>query len=54
MTKAISTLMVAVAVVIAIGAVAPRITQVLGELPLVIVLVTVCVGLLRCLWFYTR
>jgi hypothetical protein len=53
-TKAISTLAVVVVAVAAIGAVAPRITEVLGALPPVIVVITLCVALLRFLWFYTR
>jgi hypothetical protein len=54
MTKALISMVAVVLVMLAVAAVSPRITEVLGVLPPVILLITVCVALLRCLWFYTR
>jgi uncharacterized membrane protein len=53
-TKLIYTIVTGIFVLLALAAVSPRITEVLGVLPPVILLVTVCVALLRCLWFFTR
>jgi uncharacterized membrane protein len=54
MTRLITTIVTALLVLLALAAVSPRITEILGALPPVILLATVCVALLRCLWFYTR
>lgn len=54
MTKLVTTIVTVIFVLLALAAVAPRLTQVLGALPPVILFTTVCIAVLRCLWFYTR
>ncbi|MGA7705765.1 MAG: hypothetical protein WB998_12815 [Solirubrobacteraceae bacterium] len=54
MTKAVTTIVTVILVLLALGAVAPRIAQVVGALvPLVLVSGIVAV-VLRAIWFYTR
>lgn len=54
MTKAVTTIVTVILVVLAFGAVAPRITEILGALPPVILISAISAGILRAIWFYTR
>lgn len=54
MTKFVSTIAVVILGVVAIGAVGPRIAQVIGALVQLVLVVGVVVAVLRVVWFYTR
>lgn len=54
MTKFVSTIAVVILGVVAIGAVGPRIAQIIGALVPLVLVVGVVVAVLRVVWFYTR
>jgi hypothetical protein len=54
MTKLVSTLAVVILGLVALGAVGPRIAQILGALVPVILVSVIAVVVLRLVWFYTR
>jgi hypothetical protein len=54
MTKLITTLAVVVLGLVALGAVGPRIAQIIGALVPLVLVVGVVVAVLRVVWFYTR
>jgi hypothetical protein len=54
MTKLISTLAIVVLGLVALGAVGPRIAQIIGALVPLVLVVGVVVAVLRVVWFYTR
>lgn len=54
MTKLISTLAVVVLGLVALGAVGPRIAQIISALVPLVLVVGVVVAVLRVVWFYTR
>jgi hypothetical protein len=53
-TKLISTLAIVVLGLVALGAVGPRIAQIIGALVPLVLVVGVVVAVLRVVWFYTR
>jgi hypothetical protein len=53
-TKLISTLAIVVLGLVALGAVGPRIAQIIGALVPLVLVVGVVVAMLRVVWFYTR
>lgn len=54
MTKAVTTIVTVILVLLALAAIGPRITQVFGALVPVSLVTTICVVVLRVLWWYTR
>lgn len=54
MTKLISTLAIVVLGLVALGAVGPRIAQIMGALVPLVLVVGVVMAVLRVVWFYTR
>jgi hypothetical protein len=54
MTKLVTTLAVVVLGLVALGAVGPRITQLMGALVPLVLVVGIVVAVLRLVWFYTR
>lgn len=54
MTKFISTIIVVILGLVAIGAVGPRIAAILNASVPVILVTAIAVAVLRILWFYTR
>ena len=54
MTKLVSTLTMVVLGLAALGAVGPRIAQILGALVPVIIVTAIAAAVLRVVWFYTR
>ncbi len=54
MTKLITTLAVVVLGLVALGAVGPRIAQIIGALVPLVLVVGVVVAVVRVVWFYTR
>jgi uncharacterized membrane protein len=53
-TKAVTTIVTVILVVMSLAAVAPRITEILGALPPVILISAISAAVLRAIWFYTR
>jgi hypothetical protein len=53
-TKFVSTLAILILGLVALGAVGPRIAQILGALVPVILVTAIAVVVLRLVWFYTR
>lgn len=54
MTKLVSTLAILVLGLVALGAVGPRVAQLLGALVPVILVTAITAAVLRLVWFYTR
>ncbi len=54
MTKLVSALTIVVLGLVALGAVGPRIAQIIGALVPLVLVVGVVVAVLRVVWFYTR
>lgn len=54
MTKFVSTLAILILGLVALGAVGPRIAQILGALVPVILVTAIAAAALRLVWFYTR
>jgi hypothetical protein len=54
MTKAVTTLVTVILLLVALAVVSPRITEILGALVPVILVSAIAVAVLRVLWFYTR
>ncbi|MGA2454865.1 MAG: hypothetical protein ABSG93_15225 [Solirubrobacteraceae bacterium] len=54
MTKLVSTVAIVVLGLVALGAVGPRIAQILGALVPVILVTAIAAAVLRVVWFYTR
>jgi hypothetical protein len=54
MTKFVSTLAILILGLVALGAVGPRIAQILGALVPVILITAIAAAVLRVVWFYTR
>jgi hypothetical protein len=54
MTKFVSTLAIVILGLVALGAVGPRIAQILGALVPVILVAAIAAAVLRVVWFYTR
>ncbi len=54
MTKLVSTLAVVTLVLVALGAVGPRIAAILNALVPVVLVAAVSAAVLRAVWFYTR
>jgi hypothetical protein len=54
MTKVVSTVAILILGLVALGAVGPRIAEILGALVPVILVTAITVAVLRLVWFYTR
>jgi hypothetical protein len=54
MTKLITSLAVVILGLVALGAVGPRIAQVIGALVPLVAVAGIVLALLRAVWFYTR
>lgn len=54
MTKLISTLAIVILGLVALGAVGPRITQLIGALVPLVLVVGIVVAVLRLVWAYTK
>ncbi len=54
MTKLGSVLLVVLVIVVALGAVGPRIAQIIGALVPLVLVVGIVTAILRAVWFYTR
>jgi len=53
-TKLISTLAIVVLGLVALGAVGPRLAQIIGALVPLVLVVGIVAAVLRAVWFYTR
>ena len=54
MNKLLSTVALVVLALVALGALAPRMTQLLGALSAFVLVVAISAAVLRLVWFYTR
>jgi hypothetical protein len=54
MTKLVTTLAVVVLGLVALGAIAPRIAQIMSALVPLVMVVGIVAAVLRVVWFYTR
>ena len=54
MTKLVAALAFLIAGLVALGAVGPRIAQIIGALVPLVLVIGIVVAVLRAVWFYTR
>jgi hypothetical protein len=54
MTKVVSTLAILILGLVALGAVGPRVAQIINALVPLVLVVGIVAAVLRAVWFYTR
>lgn len=54
MTKLVTTLVTVILVLVALAAIGPRITQLMGAVVPLVLVVGIVVAVLRLVWFHTR